>query len=78
VAITGPVDGPDFRLECNGPSARIPASFEKLVPGDIAGIAIDAHAVQPYYAGLLARLSRMRINAALEGPAVVITARPVA
>ena len=78
VTISGPVDGPDFRLECSGPSARIPASFETLVPGDIAGIAIDAHAVQPYYAGLLARLSRMRINAALEGPAVVITARPVA
>ena len=78
VTISGPVDGPDFRLECSGPSARIPASFEKLVPGDIAGIAIDAHAVQPYYAGLLARLSRMRINAVLEGPAVVITARPVA
>jgi histidine phosphotransferase ChpT len=78
VTISGPVDAPDFRLECSGPSARIPAAFEKLVPGDIAGIAIDAHAVQPYYAGLLARLSRMRINAALEGAAVVITARPVA
>jgi histidine phosphotransferase ChpT len=74
VTISGRVDAPDFRLECNGPSARIPASFDKLVPGDIAGVAIDAHAVQPYYAGLLARLARMRIAAALEGPTVVITA----
>jgi histidine phosphotransferase ChpT len=39
---------------------------------------MDAHAIQPYYAGLLARLSRMRVSGAFEGENVVITARPVA
>jgi histidine phosphotransferase ChpT len=50
-----------------------------LVPGDIAGETIDAHAVQPYYTGLLARLSRMRVaGSAVDGDLVLITARPVA
>ncbi len=77
VTVTEPVDAPTFRMECSGPNARVPSSLEHLVPGDIAGETIDAHAVQPYYTGLLARLSRMRVAGALEGELVVITARPV-
>lgn len=78
VTVMEPVDAPTFRMECSGPNARVPASLERLVPGDIAGETVDAHAVQPYYTGLLARLSRMRVAGALEGETVVITARPVA
>lgn len=78
VTVAEPVDAPTFRMECSGPNARVPASLERLVPGDIAGETVDAHAVQPYYTGLLARLSRMRVAGALEGETVVITARPVA
>jgi len=77
VEVIAPVDAPTFRLACTGPSARVPAAFEKLVPGDIADLTVDAHAVQPYYAGLLARLSGMRISATLEGDMVVILARVV-
>ncbi len=77
VAVTGPVAEASFRLECLGPHARVPPAFEKLVPGDIAGMVVDAHAVQGYYAGLLARLCRMRVTAATEGEAVVILARPI-
>jgi histidine phosphotransferase ChpT len=78
VVVSGPVDAPTFRMECSGPNARLPASLERLVPGDIAGETIDAHAIQPYYAGLLARLCRMRIAGSVEGETVAITARPVA
>lgn len=78
VTVDGPIDAPTFRCECSGPNARIPPSLERLVPGDIAGEAVDAHAIQPYYAGLLARLSRMRISGVMDGDTVVITARPVA
>ncbi len=78
VTVSEPVDAPTFRFECTGPNARMPPALERLVPGDIAGETIDAHAVQPYYAGLLARLSRMRVSGASEGEMVVITARPVA
>ncbi|MCW5697789.1 MAG: histidine phosphotransferase [Bauldia sp.] len=76
--VTGPTEGTVFRFECGGPNARIPPAFEKLVPGDLDDITVDAHAVQPYYAGLLARMCQMRVTAALEGEIVVITARAVA
>ena len=75
VSVAEPVDAPTFRFECVGPGARVPAALEHLVPGDIAAETIDAHAIQPYYAGLLARLCRMRIAGAFEGENVVITAR---
>ncbi len=78
VTVSEPVDAPTFRFECSGPSARVPPALERPVPGDIAGEVMDAHAIQPYYAGLLARLSRMRVAGAFEGENVVITARPVA
>ena len=78
VSVIEPVDSPTFRFECSGPSARVPAVFEHIVPGDIAGESIDAHAIQPYYTGLLARLCRMRITGVIEDENVVIIARPVA
>lgn len=68
-------DGLGLRLDATGMSARIPPAFDKLVPGDIAGLAIDAHMVQPYYAGLLARLSKMTVSANLEGQTVTIMAQ---
>ena len=76
VKVTGPVEAPEFTLHCSGPQARIPPAFDKLVPGDIAEVRIDAHAVQPYYAGLLARACGMTATATLDGADVVISARP--
>jgi histidine phosphotransferase ChpT len=78
VTVSEPVEAPTFRFECSGPNARVPPALDRLVVGDIAGQVMDAHAIQPYYAGLLARLSRMRVSGAFEGENVVITARPVA
>lgn len=74
VVIEGEADRPRFTIRSVGPTARIPAAFEKLVPGDIAGIAIDAQAVQAYYAGALARECGMSITAVLDDADVVITA----
>lgn len=75
VAVSGPVEAPAFRLVCSGPMARIPAAFDKLVPGDLAGVTVDAHSVQPYYTGLLARDCGMTVAAAAEGDDIVISAR---
>lgn len=77
VTIAGEPAKPDVTFHCSGPSARIPAAFEKLIPGTIVDVNIDAHAVQPYYAGLLARTAGMTVAAVLDGADVVITARPV-
>ena len=42
--------------------------------GDLSDSEVNAHAVQPYYAGLLARACGMKVDAQLDGADVVITA----
>ncbi|WEK50391.1 MAG: histidine phosphotransferase family protein [Candidatus Kaistia colombiensis] len=75
VTVEGEPTKPDVTFHCSGPSARIPPAFEKLIPGTIVDVNIDAHAVQPYYAGLLARSCGMTVAAVLDGTDVIITAR---
>jgi histidine phosphotransferase ChpT len=62
-----------FRLASTGLNARIPAAAGLLNGGE-AGHAIDAHAIQPYYAGLLARECGMSVTVAPEGDAIVVLA----
>lgn len=65
---------PAFTLRSAGPSARVPAAFDKLVPGDIDGIPVDAQLVQAYYTGALARVCGMEVTARLEGEEVLVRA----
>jgi histidine phosphotransferase ChpT len=65
---------PRFVLRSKGPSARVPPAFEKLVPGAIAGLGVDAQSVQAYYAGALARVCGMDVAARLDGEDVVVEA----
>ncbi len=65
---------PRFMLRSSGPSARVPMAFEKLVPGDVAGIPVDAQSVQAYYTGALARTCGMIVGARLDGEDVVVEA----
>ncbi len=74
--IEGETTGPRFVLKAEGPSARIPAAFEKLIPGDLDDVDVDAQSVQGYYTGALARASRMTIAAGIEGGQVVIESMP--
>jgi histidine phosphotransferase ChpT len=74
VKVEGDKELPRFVLRSIGPSARVPSAFERLVPGDIDGLTVDAQAVQGYYTGALARAARMAVAATLEGADVVITA----
>jgi histidine phosphotransferase ChpT len=75
VKVDGPAASPTFTLRSSGPSARIPPAFEKLVPGLVEGIPVDAQSVQPYYTGALARACGMNVGAELDGSDVVIAAR---
>ena len=78
VTVDGEKDAPQFLLRSSGPTARVPAAFERLVPGDIADVTVDAHAVQAYYTGALARACGMSVAAVLDGADVVITATKAA
>jgi histidine phosphotransferase ChpT len=78
VVVEGQPTAPRFVLCSAGPSARVPAAFEGLVPGRIEGMQVDAQSVQAYYTGALARAAGMTIAARLDGPDVVIEAAKTA
>jgi histidine phosphotransferase ChpT len=64
-----------FRLVASGPNARIPEAIPALLEGASETGSIDAHAIQPFYAGLLARACGLKVELKAEGEAVVISAR---
>ena len=71
----GEGDALGFRITATGLNARIPPAVPGLVAGDTGGNPVDAHAIQPFYAGLLARSCGMAITLAPEGEAIVLTAK---
>ena len=64
-----------FRITAGGLNARIPQALPGLVSGEGSGQPVDAHAIQPFYAGLLARTCKMVVAIALDGENVVVTAQ---
>jgi histidine phosphotransferase ChpT len=62
-----------FRVAAAGLNARIPQSIADLLSAPEVG-AVDGHAVQPYYARLLAQNCGLNVVMAPEGEAVVVTA----
>jgi histidine phosphotransferase ChpT len=64
-----------FRLRAEGVNARIPPKAEALLAGTPAET-LDAHVIQPYYAGLLARAAGLKVSIAAEGQGIVLTATP--
>jgi len=63
-----------FKVTTTGTNARVPQAVPPLLAGGTHDGGVDAHAIQPYYAGLLARNCGLTVTIAPEGEAVVITA----
>lgn len=63
-----------FLITATGSHARIPPHVEDLIAGQSETGAIDAHAVQPLYTGMIARAAGMAIAFAIEGDQVTILA----
>jgi histidine phosphotransferase ChpT len=61
-----------FRISASGLNARIPHAVPALLEGTSENGSIDAHAVQPYYAGLLARACGLRVSLTAEGDAIIV------
>jgi histidine phosphotransferase ChpT len=76
VAVTGDAEATEFVLTSKGMNARIPPHVEELLAGEPESGTVDAHAIQPYYTGLIARAAGMKVSLGLEGDAVKITAVP--
>ena len=64
-----------FRISAAGLNARIPQALAGLLEGRSESGTVDAHAIQPFYAGLLAKSCGMAVSLALEGEQAIVTAK---
>jgi len=71
----GEGDAMGFRISATGGYAKVPQAVPELLAGGSHDGSVDAHAVQPYYTGLLARDCGLTVGAASEGDAIVVAAR---
>lgn len=71
----GEGDTVGFKVTSTGTNAKVPHSVPPLLAGGSAEHPIDAHAIQPFYTGLLAKNCGLSVAMAAEGEAVVITAK---
>ena len=74
VTVSGDAEASQFVLTSKGLNARIPAHVEGLIAGTPESGSVDAHGIQPYYTGLVARAAGMNVALKLEGDAVTIRA----
>jgi histidine phosphotransferase ChpT len=68
-------DSMGFRIAASGINARIPHGVPALLQGTSEDGSIDAHAIQPFYAGLLARACGLEVSLTADGGAIIIATR---
>lgn len=80
IAVTLSVDGDQgtFKVASKGINARIPHAVPALLRGEPEGGSVDAHAIQPFYTGLIARAAKMDVSLSIDGDTVTIDAVPTA
>ena len=71
----GEGDTQGFRVSAAGLNARVPQTLPVLVSADV-GSPIDAHAIQPYYTGMLARACGLAVAFEPADDKIVIRAAP--
>jgi histidine phosphotransferase ChpT len=69
----GSGDATGFRILAAGLNARIPQAVPDLLEGRSESGTVDAHAIQPFYTGLLARACGLAVRLSLDGNSVVVT-----
>jgi len=58
-----------------GLNARIPQAVPGLLEGTSESGSVDAHAIQPFYTGLLARACGLTVDLKAEGEGIVVATR---
>jgi histidine phosphotransferase ChpT len=71
----GSGDSMGFKVSATGSNAKFLPAVPGLLTGDTGPDALDAHRIQPFYAGLLAKACGINAGIAMEGDAVVVTAQ---
>jgi histidine phosphotransferase ChpT len=64
-----------FRVSAAGLNAKVPQAIPPLLAGSPADHSVDAHAIQPFYTGLLAKNCGLAVDMAVEDGAVVVATR---
>jgi len=64
-----------FKVTSVGANAKVPPHLPALLTGEGSGEGLDAHRIQPFYAGLLARACGVKATMTMEGEAVFIVAQ---
>ena len=64
-----------FKVSAAGTNAKLPQAVPALLKGEAGDHAVDAHAIQPFYTGLLARNCGLTAGIAAEGEAIVVSAQ---
>jgi histidine phosphotransferase ChpT len=75
VESTGADAATTFKITAKGLNARIAQAVPDLLAGSPASGTVDAHAIQPFYTGLLARHCGLAVSIEAEGDAIVVAAR---
>jgi histidine phosphotransferase ChpT len=74
----GSGDEMGFKITATGINARIAQAVPGLLDGNSETGTIDAHAIQPFYTGLLARACGLAVGLVAEGDTVTVATRPIA
>ena len=64
-----------FKISASGTNAKIQPAAASLLSGETGAEGLDAHKIQPFYAGLLAKDCGVKPAMAMDGETVVITAQ---
>jgi histidine phosphotransferase ChpT len=78
VTVTGNADQCEFILKSKGLNARIPPHAAALLAGSPDNGTVDAHGIQTFYTGMVARAAGMTVDLALDGDEVTIRASTAA
>ena len=76
VTVEGQAEAPKFTITAKGLNARVPPHAEDLLAGRTESGSVDAHSIQVFYTGLIARAASMSVSLAIEGDVVTINAVP--
>jgi len=70
----GAGDTVGFKVSAAGTNAKVPPAVPSLISGE-GGEGLDAHRIQPFYAGLLARACGVQAAVTMDGETVIVTAQ---
>jgi histidine phosphotransferase ChpT len=71
----GSGDSMGFKVSAAGTNAKIQPAVPPLLAGETGPETLDAHRIQPFYAGLLAKACGVTATITMDGEAVVLAAK---